>query len=1103
MTTPSFKEDHISQIPALQLLMNMGFQYLSQAKALEERRDKTSVVLLENILRKALNEINTIHYKGGIHKFSDSNIQHAIQSLKDLPMQDGYMAASQHLYDLITMGKSFEQAIDGDKKSFTLRYIDWEHPERNVYHVTEEYQVLRAFSPDHYRPDIIIFINGIPIVVIECKRPDIKDSLEQAISQSLRNQQEDGIRSLYVYSQMLMALAVNNARFATTGTEEKFWSLWKEKFSSKEEEQQYKVKLHRLKNTPLSEANKKMLFAGRFKYVRSYFEELEKQERRYTAQDEMLFNLCRPGRLLEMIFNYIIYDGGEKKIARFQQYFTVKSTLQRVKTFIPGVTPGTKRRKGGVIWHTQGSGKSLTMVLMAQQIVLDKDIRNPRIVLVTDRVDLDDQITDTFKKCGKPVKNATIGISKEVKKKLDGIPLTEDEQKKLNNDTSLVGLLMYHEAIVTSVINKFEAAVKQINNTLTSTEIFVLVDEGHRTQYGQFNIKMQKVFPNACFIAFTGTPLIKRERNTAAKFGGLIEPSYTIIEAVSDKAVVPLLFEGRHALQNVNENPIDAYFNMISEPLTTYQKAELKKKFSRADHLNEADQKLYCIAWDISKHFRDNWKDTGFKGQLVTPSKVAALKYKNFLDEIDLVTSEVLFSPPDEREGSDNAFEEPNDKVVAFWKKMMNKYGSAKKYQDRIISSFKKSETPEIIIVVDKLLTGFDAPRNTVLYITKELKEHTLLQAIARVNRVYLGKDYGYIIDYYGILKNLDEALTSYEALSDFDEEDLIGTITNINEEIKKLPQAHSELWDIFKEIKNKYDEAAYEELLRDEALRSMFYDKLSNFARLLKLALSSIEFEKNTPEKQVERYKEDAKFFLQLRIAVRQRYSDEIDYKQYEQQIQKLIDTHITSDQVIKLTELVNIFDKENFQKEVEKVVGAAAKADTIATRTQKTINVKWEEDPAFYKKFSDMLKEAIRAYEEKRISEAEYLARTQKIQDAIINHTNEDIPPSLRNHEVAQAFFGITMEIIKEKISDEVTSKEIAADAGLEIDEAIHEKIFDNGQPMVDWQNKSNVIGQMNIAIGDVLYEIRSKYNFELTNEHIDAIAERVIEIAKIRYR
>lgn len=418
------------------------------------------------------------------------------------------------------------------------------------------------------------------------------------------------------------------------------------------------------------------------------------------------------------------------------------------------------RRKGGVIWHTQGSGKSLTMVMLAQAIALEKSIRNPKIILVTDRTDLDNQITGTFRKCGKFVENAATG-------------------------QRLVELLeSKSDAVVTTIINKFVAAIKKITKPLESHDIFVLVDEGHRTQHGIFNIDMQKTLPNACFIAMTGTPLFMRHKSTADKFGGIID-SYTVDQAVSDKAVVPLLYEGRVAIQKVNENPIDAFFGMVSEPLTEYQKADLKKKFSRADQLNGAEQKIYAIAWNISLHFRDNWQGTPFKAQLVCDKKVNAIRYKEFLDEIGIVSSEVLISSIDEREGEESAYEKSTEKENQFWKKMMDEHGNAKTYEKNIINRFKTADKPEIIIVVDKLLTGFDEPKNTVLYLTRNLQGHKLLQAIARVNRIYPDKEFGYIIDYYGVIENLDDALELYSSFEDFDNDDLIGTMTNIADEIK------------------------------------------------------------------------------------------------------------------------------------------------------------------------------------------------------------------------------------------------------------------------------------------------------------------------------
>lgn len=1084
MDTPSFKEDHISQIPALQLLQKLGYTYLSPAEAENLRGGKTSNVLLDDILRKQLKEINSEKRISSTKTtyISDANIENGIRALKELPMNEGYIAACETAYNLITLGKTFEQSFDGDKKSITLQYIDWKNPENNVFHVSEEYSVMRSTSKEHYRPDVVLFVNGIPICVIECKRPDMKEPLKQAISQHLRSQQEDGIRVLYVYSQLTMSLATQEASYATNATPEKFWAKWEEKFNNEEEEQIYRTNLQELKNQPLDPEQKNKLFADRFRYFRQYFDDLENENILPTIQDEYLFGLCRPERLMDIIFNFVLFDNGEKKIARYQQYFAVKKTMKRITSFGGGVPPpseGVRGRLGGVIWHTQGSGKSLTMVMLAQAIAMEKSIRNPKIVLVTDRTDLDTQITGTFRKCGMFVENATTG-------------------------QRLVELLESNsDSVVTTIINKFMAAIKKIGKPLQSHDIFVLVDEGHRTQHGTFNIEMQKTLPNACFIAMTGTPLFKKDKSTAAKFGGIID-AYTVDQAVRDKAVVPLLYEGRLARQIVNASLLDTFFDMVSEPLTEYQKADFKKKFSRADQLNGAEQKIYTIAWNISRHFRDNWQNTPFKAQLVCDKKINAIRYKEFLDEIGLVSSEVLISSIDEREGEDSAYEKSTEKENRFWKKMMDEHGNSKKYEKNLISRFKNQKDPEIIIVVDKLLTGFDEPKNTVLYLTRNLRGHKLLQAIARVNRIYPDKEFGYIIDYYGVIVNLDDALQLYSSFEEFDLDDLEGTLVNINEEIKKLPQKYSELWDIFKTITNKRDAEAYQLLLKDEAIRVLFYDKLAAFAKGLKLALSSIQFYNQVDEKTINRYKSDLIMFVKLRLAVIERYSDTIDYKQYEGQIQKLIDTHITTEKVEIITGLVDIFDKEKFQQEVENTTGKAAKADKIASRTSKHISEKVEEDPAFYKKFSQMLKETIADYEARRINEVQYLKKVQEIMNNVLAHTDSDIPEALINKDVAKAFYGLNVESLSEKIQDPIVRREISTQAALNIDEMIQKAVLDHGKAIIDWQYKTNITGKLQIEIGDYLIdEVRDKYNINLTFGELDDIANKCLEVAKIRYK
>lgn len=1075
MNTPSFKEDHISQIPALQLLQKLGYTYLTPQEADGLRGGKTSNVLLEEVLRNQLREINSDKKISSTKStdINDANIENGIRALKELPTNEGYMASSEALYNLITLGKAFDQNFDSDKKSLTVQYIDWTNIENNTFHVTEEFSVLRSTSKEHYRPDLVLFVNGIPLVVIECKRLDMKDPLKQAISQHLRSQQEDGIRNLYVYSQLLLSVSCNDARYATNATPEKFWAHWQEKFQTDQEESQYRDTLTTIKNRPLAKDQKEKMFSDRFRYVRSYFDALEEEHIMPTVQDEYLYGICRPERLMDFIFNFSLFDNGDKKVARYQQFFAIKKTVQRIGHIETG------KRPGGVIWHTQGSGKSLTMVMLAQAIAMAPGVRNPKIVLVTDRTDLDDQITKTFRKCGRFVENATTG-------------------------QRLVDLLEgKSDAVVTTIINKFSAAMRKMTTPLNSHDIFVLVDEGHRTQHGTFNIDMQKTMPNACFIALTGTPLFKKDKSTALKFGGIID-AYTVDQAVTDKAVVPLLYEGRLAVQEVNESPLDTFFGMVSEPLNEYEKVDLKKKFARADHLNSAEQKMRMTAWNISHHYRDNWQGTPFKAQLVCDKKLNAIRYKEYLDEIGIVTSEVLISSIDEREGEDSAYAKSSEKENRFWSRMMDEHGNAKTYEKNVISRFKHQADPEIIIVVDKLLTGFDEPKNTVLYLTRNLQGHKLLQAIARVNRIYPDKEFGYIIDYYGVIENLDNALLLYSSLDEFDTEDLEGTLNNIQDEINKLPQKHSELWDIFKTITNKRDAEAYQVLLKDIAIRVEFYDKLASYAKSLKLALSSMDFHKQVEEKLLNRYKEDLTMFLKLRLAVTERYSDSVDYKQYEGQIQKLIDTHITTERVETITKLVNIFDKEEFQLEVENTTGKAAKADKIASRTAKHISEKMDEDPAFYKKFSQLLKETIADYEAKRINEVQYLARVQEIMDNVLAHTDSDIPEQLINKDVAKAFYGLTLEALASKMDDQSVKREISIRTALEIDELIQKSVLDQGKPVIDWQNKSNITGKLLIEIGDYLIdEVRDKYNVTLSFGEMDEIAKRCIDVAKIRYK
>ncbi len=1039
------------------MLQNLGWEYLTADEARELRGGRARRVLLEGILAPKLRELNRIRYKGREWPFSEGNIRTAVEALEDIPI-DGLVRTSEKVYDLLRLGKSLQQSILGDTRGFPLQYIDWGHTGNNAFHVTEEFEVERTGSTDTCRPDIVLFVNGIPMAVIECKRPDLDDPMDQAISQQIRNQKNEYIPRLFLYAQLLFAISKNEALYGTVGTPKPFWAVWREDLDE--------ATLDEAVNRPLPSDQMERLFANRFRYVRRHFDALSESGREPTVQDGTLVSLCRPERMLELMRRFVVYDGGQKKIARYQQYFCVKQTMVRVAR--PSAD-GT--RPGGVVWHTQGSGKSLTMVMLAAAIAEEIVGANKKVVLVTDRIDLDKQIRDTFRYCGFEPQRARTGKH--------FVELLKSEK----------------HMVVTTVIDKFETAVATKGLKLTSPDIFVMVDESHRGQYGPIHARMRRVLPNACFLGFTGTPIMTREKSTVRQFGGLIPPVYTIRQAVEDKSVVPLLYEGRYVPQMVDKEQIDRWFDRITATLSKDQAADLKKKFSSTAQLDKAEQKIATIAWDLSAHFANAWKDTRFKGQLVAPDKRTALLYKKHLDECGRVTSEVLISAPDDREGEVDVLEENVEEVVKFWRKMMERYGSETEYNEQLIGAFKHGPEPDIIIVVAKLLTGFDAPRNVVLYLTRPLKDHSLLQAIARVNRVYEGKDFGYVIDYAGVLHDLEKALDLYGGLPEFDQEDLEDTLTDVSLEIAKLPQLHSDLWDVFKTVLNKRDEEEYERVLADPVLRAEFKERLSAYARTLQVALSTVKFLEETPEKKVQKYRDDLKFFMALRASVQRRYAEKIEFKDYEPRIQRLLDMHVGTGEVEQLTDLVNIFDQEAFAREVEKVDTPGGKADTIAYRTRQTIKERWEEDPAYYRRFSDLLEETIRAFRERRLSDVEYFNRVQEISGQVRDRSGDTVPEPVRYAPDARALYGVVRESVLSYGTDSIDIDTLGAEVALDIDRIVEEL------RTVNWTRNTDVQNRMRNAIEDRLFELKDRYGVPLTLEDIDTVMERCLDVAKAR--
>jgi len=1065
----SYLEDFDSVIPAIQLLHAIGWQFLSREEALRLRNGKQHQVVLTGVLRPWLEANNRIEVKGETHLFSDANIVEAMRKLTDEPF-DGLVRTNEKIYHLLTLGTSLDQTIGGDRKGRSLQYINWQNPEKNVCHVTNEFAVERSRSHETARPDLVLFVNGIPFVVIECKRRDKNQQagekqIETAISQHTRNQKDDYIPQLFQFAQLLIGSSVNEIRYGTVGTPRKYWSVWKE-------EGAFDQAVHATANTRLPAEVEAKLFApleekdaAAFRDARQYFAELwAGGDRLPTAQDRTLWALLRPERLLELVYGYVVFDAGVRKIARYQQYFAVKQTVERVMPLREG------HRQGGVIWHTTGSGKSLTMVMLAKALALHPAISSPRVIIVTDRVDLDDQIWRTFGACGKTAEKATTG-------------------------EHLVRLITEGKAsVITTIINKFSTAKGKYGVTDTNPNIFVLVDESHRTNYGATAAQMRRVFSQACYLGFTGTPLLKNEKSTARKFGGFIH-SYTMRQAVEDEAVAPLLYEGRMAFLEQNKEAMQRWFDRVTANLSDKQKADLKRKMATKEAVQKAEQRLRLIAFDISVHYRDNFQTTGFKAQLAADSRTSAISYRKFFKEYGMVETEVIMSQPDTRKDHESTEEEDESVVNAFWKEMMTRFGKEEEYVKQLIASFGRADGVEILIVVDKLLTGFDEPRNTVLYIDKPLREHSILQAIARVNRICTGKDFGHIVDYRGVLGELNEAMNTYDALGGFDpaDVDMTGAIIDTHAKVRTLPQKHTDLWDVFKEVTNKHDNEAMEQYLAPEDRRQAFYEALTAFQQTLAVALSTEHFYEDTPAERIKVYKDDLKRFRSLRASVQQRFAEVIDYSQYEKQIRKVMDSHIQAPDVEVVTGLVNIFDVEAFDNEVERRIGPAAKADTIANRLAKTIHERMDEDPVFFRKFADLVQKAIDDYRQQRISDAEYLRQVSDFMATVRQGHDTELPEQLASYREAPAYYGVVGEVLESYGPEQTPRKQMATEMAIGI-----EKIID---PMKgrDWTVRDDVQKDMANAIDDFLFEARERYGVSLNTADMDAIIERCLSIAK----
>ena len=1041
---PKFQEEYSAKLPALTLLANLGWSFLSPEQALLARGGRQDEVVLRDILRTELKKRRFL-VAGKECALSDKALDNLIAEVCSPALNEGLLSVNEKQYNHMLYGISVTEFVDGKKVSPTIALIDWQNPDNNSFVFTEEFSVTRSGGVESRRPDIVCFVNGIPLVVIEAKRPDSYagsgakkgPTIDEGISQSLRNQRHDEIPQLFAYSQLLLSVNGNEGRYGTCGTPQKFWAAWRE-------EDITDAQMYALKNTRLSDDTVKALFNHRPAADLTWYQQLlAGGELAVTGQDQLLISLLGKARLLEMVRYFTLFDKKAGKIvARYQQVFGIKRLIDRINC-----KNAAGGREGGVIWHTTGSGKSFTMVFLSKTLILHDSLKQCRLLVVTDRVDLETQLSKTF---------ATGG---ELAGKKDVAAAMATSGKRLAEQIG-----KGTERIMFSLIQKFNSATKLPECFNNSADFIVLIDEGHRSQGGENHIRMKQALPKAAFVAFTGTPLLKDDKTTN-KFGPIVH-AYTMQRAVEDQTVTPLLYEERIPDLEVNERAIDSWFERITEGLTDEQKADLKRKFAKKGQVYGADDRIRLIALDIANHFVNNIED-GLKGQLACDSKASAIKYKKYLDEAGLFESAVVMSSPDTREGNTSVDESSMPEVSKWWK---DNVGSTdeQSYTKQLIERFDKDDSLKLLIVVDKLLTGFDEPKNTVLYIDKPLKQHNLIQAIARVNRLHPKKKFGYLIDYRGILSELDTTIAKYQDLASrtqggYDINDLAGLYNQMSTEYKKLPQLYKALWAIFANVKNKADIEQLRQVLVPKLedrngelvdvhlkIREDFYEALTAFASCLKVALQSASFfeDKSFTDADRRHYKETVKQLSSLRQLVQQDSGVRVDYDEYAEQVKKLLDKHVVGvevrepDGVYEVGKMGQKPKPEDWNDDKTR-----NETDIIKTRVARMIEQDLQDDPYAQEAFSKLLRDAIAEAEKLFDHPLKQYLLFHEFEQQVQQRRLSEIPEILNTNRHAQAYFGVFKQMVPQvfAVADEqVTDKWVKL--AFEIDTVVSQAVAEH---------------------------------------------------------
>lgn len=964
-------------------------------------------VILQDRLKRRLKDINP--------EFTEDTIAKAVSKITHI-QEEATLEANRLFHSWLIAGLAIEQDIGARRQNVTVRFIDFNNSERNDYLAVSQFWVREHRMQN--RPDIVLFINGIPLVVIECKSPVARDKgIAAALGQLVRYQRE--IPRLFRTNELLIGCNLFGANYGTIEAPADQYHEWEDSGGEK------------LPDMAEHPSVREMLALGLI--------EAGDLGSRPTMQEVLLAGLCNRQNLLDIIQNFIVFDYSKeehkrvKKICRYQQYSAVNGILKRVVE---------ERNRTGIIWHWQGCGKSLIMLFAAVKLRREEEkLKNPVILIVTDRIKLDSQIAETFKNCDFPNPKGAESMSELYSLLGSGIGYT-----------------------ITTTVQKFRQPLKK---PLSLAEnIIILTDEAHRTQYGHFALNMRKALPKASFFAFTGTPLDKRDRNTYRHFSPYGErylDRYDMKQSLEDHATVPLRYESRLATLQIVGNTLDELIRNLFPEKSPKELAEIKRRYATLDAVLGAPKRIERIALDIVTHFNDKIAPNGFKVMIVASERKTAVMYKKALDKlIDPSWSAVVIT----LSGND-----PKE-----WKE---NYRLTSADEDRLTGQevFQDSRNKlKFLIVCDKLLTGFDAPILQVLYLDQRMKEHTLLQAAARPNRPCRRKNIGLVVDYLGVGRELAEALSIFE------QEDIQGFlgVNDTKAELASLSDCHRRIMSLFQTVPRSGEPQdilqRFLEFLRPEDRRNEFEALFREFARSMDFLM---------PDPCVQPVLEDFKLLGAVREGARNLYRDErMDLEKCSRKVENLIHAHIADTGIEEILAPVDI-SSPDFEEKLNLKGTSRIKASHVEYALRETISTRVAEDPQHYESLRQKLDQLITDEEQRRRNEAEFLKNLIELKRQDDKRTEVAAEKGLSLDELA--FYGLFESQEKLFAGGEEQRRLIAR----EIVKAIE------SLRVIDWSEKEDIQREMRRKVKDCLRA--AGFPFEI----LELLAREVLELARARFK